>query len=266
MKLRVVELLLVSTLPTMIFAQKGMPSFGLIIATLFGGTMAAGSANAFNMYLDRDIDRVMDRTKKRPLVTGVLSDNEALAFAWLSGIFSVAFLWLVVNPLSGILAAGAIAFYVIIYTMILKRRTPQNIVWGGIAGCFPVLIGWAAVTNTISWAAIVLFMVIFLWTPPHYWPLSLRYGEDYRRADVPMLGAISSIPAVSQQIILYSWAMVVCSLLLGPVGGAGMLYMIVAIAAGAWFLFEAHRLSSLAIQGAPESVIKPMRLFHASIT
>ncbi|MGO4435955.1 heme o synthase, partial [Paenarthrobacter sp. RAF9] len=171
-KPRVIELLLVSTLPTMIFAQRGFPSIGLILATLVGGAFAAGSAGVFNCYIDRDIDKLMHRTEKRPLVTGEVTPREALVFAWILGAASIAILWFGANQLSAWLGLGAIVFYVVIYTMILKRRTAQNIVWGGAAGCFPVLIAWAAVTNTVEWPAIVLFMVIFLWTPPHYWPLS----------------------------------------------------------------------------------------------
>src|SRR5213595_2094198 len=207
-KPRVIELLLVSTLPTMIYAERGFPPIGLILATLVGGAFAAGSAGAFNCYVDRDIDKLMHRTEKRPLVTGEVTPREALVFAWVLGAASIAILWFGANPLSAWLGLGAIVFYVVIYTMILKRRTAQNIVWGGAAGCFPVLIAWAAVTNTVEWPAVVLFMVIFLWTPPHYWPLSMRYGEDYRNANVPMLGAIAGAKVVSVQVVLYAWAMV----------------------------------------------------------
>ena len=175
----------------MIYAERGFPSIGLILATLVGGAFAAGSAGAFNCYIDRDIDKLMHRTENRPLVTGEVTPREALVFSWLLGAAAIAILWFGANPLAAWLGLGAIVFYVVIYTMILKRRTAQNIVWGGAAGCFPVLIAWAAVTNTVEWPAVILFMVIFLWTPPHYWPLSMRYGEDYRNANVPMLGAIA---------------------------------------------------------------------------
>ncbi len=179
-KPRVVELLLVSTVPTMILAAHGMPSLLTVLYTLIGGSLAAGSANAFNMYLDRDIDVVMNRTANRPLVTGRITPRAALVFAFALGAIAVAQLALTVNVLSAMLALGAIAFYVVVYTMVLKRRTPQNIVWGGLAGCMPVLIGWAAVRDSLSWEPFVLFFVIFLWTPPHYWPLSMRFRRDYQ--------------------------------------------------------------------------------------
>ncbi|WP_372498063.1 heme o synthase [Sinomonas terrae] len=264
-KPRIIELLLVSTLPTMIYAQRGFPSIGLIAATLIGGAFAAGSAGAFNCYIDRDIDRLMRRTVNRPLVTGEVTPREALAFAWILGIASLAILWFGANPLSSVLGAGAIFFYVVIYTLVLKRRTAQNIVWGGAAGCFPVLIAWAAVTGTVSWPAVVLFMVIFLWTPPHYWPLSMRYGEDYRNAHVPMLGAVAGAKVVSVQVVLYAWAMVICSLLLVPLGHAGWVYTLAAVAVGGWFLWESHALYSRAQREEIEDK-KAMKVFHGSIS
>ncbi|WP_144670212.1 heme o synthase [Arthrobacter sp. U41] len=264
-KPRVIELLLVSTLPTMIYAERGFPSIGLILATLVGGAFAAGSAGAFNCYLDRDIDKLMHRTENRPLVTGEVTPREALVFSWLLGAAAIAILWFGANPLAAWLGLGAIVFYVVIYTMILKRRTAQNIVWGGAAGCFPVLIAWAAVTNTVEWPAIVLFMVIFLWTPPHYWPLSMRYGEDYRNANVPMLGAIAGAKVVSVQVVLYAWAMVACSLLLVPAGGAGWVYTVTAVLAGAWFLYESHALYNRA-QAGDVSNKGAMKVFHGSIS
>ena len=264
-KPRVIELLLVSTLPTMIYAERGFPSIGLILATLVGGAFAAGSAGAFNCYIDRDIDKLMHRTENRPLVTGEVTPREALVFSWLLGAAAIAILWFGANPLSAWLGLGAIFFYVVIYTMILKRRTAQNIVWGGAAGCFPVLIAWAAVTNSVEWPAIILFMVIFLWTPPHYWPLSMRYGEDYRNANVPMLGAIAGAKVVSVQVVLYAWAMVACSLLMIPAGGAGWVYTLTAVLAGAWFLYESHALYGRAQrEDIPDK--RAMKVFHGSIS
>jgi len=262
-KPRVIELLLVTTIPVMILAQGGIPDLWLVLATLVGGTLAAGSANAFNMWFDRDIDAVMERTKDRPLVTGVVSPRESLVFSWVVGVVAVAFLWLTTNWVAAALAAGAIAFYVLLYTMLLKRRTPQNIVWGGIAGCMPVLIGWAAVTGSLSWEALILFGVVFLWTPPHYWPLSMRYREDYRAAGVPMLAVVRSETVVALQSVLYAWATVACSLLLIPVAPMGIIYTVVAAGAGIWFIVEAHRLYAKAIRGAET---RPMRLFHGSIS
>jgi len=262
-KPRVIELLLVTTVPVMILAQRGFPDLWLVLATLVGGTLAAGSANAFNMWFDRDIDAVMERTKDRPLVTGVVSARESLVFSWVVGIVAVAFLWLTTNWVAAALAAGAIAFYVLLYTMLLKRRTPQNIVWGGIAGCMPVLIGWAAVTGTLSWEALILFGVVFLWTPPHYWPLSMRYRDDYRAAGVPMLAVVRSETVVALQSVLYAWATVACSLLLIPVAPMGIVYTVVAAGAGIWFIVEAHRLYAKAIRAGRT---RPMRLFHGSIS
>jgi protoheme IX farnesyltransferase len=245
-KPRVVELLLVTTLPTMIFAERGLPNAWVMLATMVGGALAAGSASAFNCYIDRDIDKLMHRTENRPLVTGEVTPREAFIFASVLGILSIAILWFGANPLAAWLGVAAIFFYVVIYTMILKRRTAQNIIWGGAAGCFPILIAWAAATGTIEVGAWILFMVVFLWTPPHYWPLSMKYGEDYRNADVPMLGAFAGGRIVSAQVVLYAWATVACSLLLVPAAGAGWLYGIVAAATGGWFLWKSHSLRELA--------------------
>ena len=264
-KPRVIELLLVTTLPTMIFAQRGLPSLGLILATMVGGALAAGSAGAFNCYIDRDMDKLMKRTKNRPLVTGEVSPREALIFAWILGIVSIALLWFGANPLTGLLGLGAILLYVVFYTLILKRRTTQNIVWGGAAGCMPVLIAWAAVTNKVEWPAIILFMIIFLWTPPHYWPLSMKYGEDYRNASVPMLGAVAGAKLVSVQVVLYAYATVACSLLLVPVGGAGWVYTIAAVLSGVWFIAESHKLHSRA-QREELNDKSAMKVFHLSIS
>ncbi len=262
-KPRVIELLLITTVPTMILAQRGLPDLWLVLATLLGGALSAGSANAFNCYLDADIDQLMGRTAKRPLVTGELTKREAFVFAWILGIFSVLWLGLVVNWLSAVLSLVAILFYVFVYTLVLKRRTPQNIVWGGAAGAMPVLIGWAAVTNDLSPAAWILFVVIFLWTPPHYWPLSMRYKEDYAAAGVPMLPVVRNQATVAVQIVLYSWAMLVSSLLLIPLGNMGIIYSATAVLSGAWFMIESYRLYREGMQGQAKN---PMRLFHGSIS
>jgi len=262
-KPRVIELLLVTTAPVMVLAARGIPDLWLVVATLIGGTASAASANAFNCYIDRDIDKVMKRTSNRPLVTGELSPREALAFAWVTGVGSVAFLWWATNWLAAVLSLAAILFYVFVYTLWLKRRTPQNIVWGGAAGCMPVLIGWAAVTGSLDWAPIILFGIVFLWTPPHYWPLSMRYKEDYASVSVPMLAVVRGRIDVGVQIVLYAWATVVCSLLLIPVAPMGVLYAVVAAASGTWFVVESHRLYALAVRGGE---LQPMRVFHASIT
>jgi len=264
-KPRVVELLLVTTLPTMFFAQRGVPDLWLMVATMIGGALAAGASGAFNCYIDRDIDKVMNRTSKRPLVTGVISPREALVFSWVLAILSIVILWFGANPLAGLLGIGAILLYVVLYSLILKRRTTQNIVWGGAAGCMPVLIAWAAVTGTVEWPAVILFMIIFLWTPPHYWPLSMRYSDDYNAANVPMLGAVAGSRTVAVQVVLYTWAMVACSLLMIPLGSAGIVYTVVTAGAGAWFLFEAHRLYN---NSKKDLVTKKnaMMVFHASIT
>jgi protoheme IX farnesyltransferase len=262
-KPRVLELLLVTTVPVMILAARGLPDIWLIFATVIGGSLSAGSAAAFNMYLDRDIDAHMQRTENRPLVTGEVSPRGALTFAWTLAVVSTVWLWAFTNVLAAGLSAAAIFFYVVIYTMILKRRTEQNIVWGGIAGCFPVLIGWSAVTGSLSWAPFILFALVFLWTPPHYWPLSMKYADQYEEVDVPMLGATRSGSQVGLQVILYAWATVACSLLLIPVASMGLVYSVSALVFGGWFVYESHRLYSRAVQGVQP---RPMRVFHASIT
>jgi protoheme IX farnesyltransferase len=262
-KPRVIELLLVSTVPTMILAQRGIPDLWLIAATVVGGALSAGSANSFNCYIDADIDKIMGRTKGRPLVTGELTKPEAYVFAWALGVLSVLWLAVLVNFLAAMLSLAAILFYVLIYTLLLKRRTPQNIVWGGAAGSMPVLIGWAAVTNELAPAAWVLFLIIFLWTPPHYWPLSLRYKQDYTDAGVPMLPVVRDNKTVGVQIILYAWALVASTLLLIPVGSMGLIYTVTALVTGCWFVFESYRLYKQAIVG---EITNPMRLFHGSIS
>ncbi|MGC5048238.1 heme o synthase [Micrococcus porci] len=264
-KPRVIELLLVTTLPTMIFAQRGFPDLLTMIATLVGGALAAGASGAFNCYIDRDIDRVMKRTARRPLVTGEVTPREALVFSWTLAVVSVLVLGFGANWLAAALGVAAIFFYVVVYSLILKRRTEQNIVWGGIAGCFPVVIGWAAVRGTVEWPAIVLFTVIFLWTPPHYWPLSMKYKRDYQEAEVPMLGAVASARLVSNQVVLYAWATVACSLLLVPMGWAGIVYTAVAVGVGGWFVWECHVLQREA-QRPDFDDRKAMKVFHLSIT
>ena len=262
-KPRVIELLLIATVPTMILAQRGVPDPWLVLATVFGGALSAGSANSFNCYIDRDIDKIMGRTKSRPLVTGELSAKEAYVFAWALGVLSVVWLGLLVNLLAALLSLVAILFYVFVYTLLLKRRTPQNIVWGGAAGAMPVLIGWAAVTGELNATAWVLFMIVFLWTPPHYWPLSLRYKTEYNAAGVPMLPVVRNNKTVGVQIVLYAWALIASTLLLIPIGQMGIIYTATAIIAGLLFLVESHRLNGEASKG---EIKNPMRLFHGSIT
>ena len=263
MKPRVIELLLVTTAPVMVLAAQGIPDVWLILGTLAGGALSAGSANAFNMYIDRDIDTLMARTKGRPIVTGEITPAKALAFAFAIGAASLVVLALVANLLASALSLAAILFYVFVYTLLLKRRTEQNIVWGGIAGCFPVLIGWAAVTGELSLTPWVLFIVVFLWTPAHYWPLSLRYADDYAAASVPMLSVVRSKAAVGLQVILYAWATVVASLVLIPVAPMGLIYIVVAVLAGGWFIVETHYLYSRSLAGRDTNA---MRVFHASNT
>jgi protoheme IX farnesyltransferase len=263
MKPRVIELLLVTTAPVMVLAARGIPDVWLILGTLAGGGLSAGSANAFNMYIDRDIDTLMARTKGRPIVTGEITPAKALTFAFVIGAASLVVLTLVANLLAAALSLAAILFYVFVYTLLLKRRTEQNIVWGGIAGCFPVLIGWAAVTGELSLTPWILFIVVFLWTPAHYWPLSLRYAEDYAAASVPMLSVVRSKTAVGLQVILYAWATVVASLVLIPVAPMGLIYIVVAVLAGGWFIVETHFLYSRSLAGRDSNA---MRVFHASNT
>jgi heme o synthase len=262
-KPRIIELLLATTVPTMFLAAGGFPGWWDMVATLIGGTLAAGGANTLNSFIDRDIDALMKRTGHRPLVRGEVTPRAALIFGLVLSLASVVWLAAVVNLLSAVLASGAIAFYVIIYTLGLKRRTPQNIVWGGAAGCFPVLIGWSAVTDSLSWTPVVLFGIVFLWTPPHYWPLSLKFKDDYAAAGVPMLPVVSEIRTVGRQIVFYSWAMVGSTLLLVPVAPMGWIYSISAIVLGALFIYEAHALLARVTRGEDAC---PMRLFHWSIS
>jgi protoheme IX farnesyltransferase len=259
-KPRIIELLLVTTLPAMILAAGGLPRWELVVATLVGGTLAAGSANALNCYVDRDIDALMRRTGHRPLAQHAVSPTGALIFGAALGVVAVGSMGLATNWLAAGLTAIAIAFYVVVYTMVLKRRTSQNIVWGGAAGCMPVLIGWAAVTHSLAWAPVVLFLVVFFWTPPHFWALAIRYREDYARAGVPMLPVVATPIHVARQIVAYSWVTVATTLVLWPLA-TGWIYGAVATLAGAMLLVEAHRLLSATSKGLPG---KPMRLFHFS--
>ncbi|MDT0265107.1 heme o synthase [Streptomyces sp. DSM 44915] len=265
-KPRIIELLLITTVPVMFLAAQDVPDLWLVLATCLGGYLSAGGANALNMWYDRDIDALMERTRNRPLVTGVVSPRECLAFGLTLTVVSTVWFGLTVNWMSAGLALGALLFYVVGYTMLLKRRTKQNIVWGGIAGCMPVLIGWSSVTGEVSWAAVILFLVMFFWTPPHYWPLSMKVKDDYARVGVPMLPVVAGNRAVARQIVVYSWVMVAISLLLWPLGYTGWFYPVVAVAAGAWWLWEAHALHARARAGATGAKLKEMRLFHWSIT
>jgi protoheme IX farnesyltransferase len=265
-KPRVIELLLMVTVPVMFLAADGFPDPLLVFYVVFGGYLSAGGAGALNMYLDRDIDAQMSRTERRPIITGMVSAREAMWFGIALGVASTVWFLLLVNVLSAALSLAAFLFYVVGYTMILKRRTSQNIVWGGIAGCMPVLIGWSSVTNSLSWPALILFLVIFFWTPPHYWPLSMRVKDDYAKVGVPMLPVVAGNEAVARQIVVYSWVMVVVSLLLWPAAHTSLVYPVVAAVLGVLWLKEAYRLQGRARAGLVGAQLKEMRLFHWSIT
>jgi len=262
-KPRIIELLLVTTLPTMILAERRLPGLWLALITLIGGTFAAGSANSLNSYIDRDIDAVMLRTAHRPLAQEQVEPERALIFGIILGFVAVAWMAILVNFLSAVLSLAAILVYVFVYTLGLKRRTPSNIVWGGAAGCFPVLIGWAAVTDSLSWPPLVLFLLIFFWTPPHYWPLAMKYRDDYARAKIPMLPVVASDAFVAKRIIQYSWVMVAVSLALTPVAKMGLIYSIAAVVLGVAFLFEAYALQRRIKR---RELPREMRLFHGSIS
>ncbi len=259
-KPRIIELLLVTTVPTMVVADRGLPHVGLIAATVLGGTMAAGGANAINMYVDRDIDKVMHRTRNRPLVTGVITPANALRFAIALEVAAFLFLWGTVNLLSAVLAVSATLFYVFVYTLWLKRTSSHNIVIGGAAGAVPVLVGWSAVTNSLGWAPIVLFGVIFYWTPPHFWALAIKYKDDYAAADVPMLPAIASLRTTATRIVAYTLLLWALTVVFSPVAGMGHLYLASAIVLGAIFTGLALQLVRNATPAAA------MRLFSYSIT
>lgn len=259
-KPRIIELLLVTTVPTMIVAERGLPSLWLVFATVFGGAMAAGGANAINMYVDRDIDKIMRRTQKRPLVTGVVTPRAALTFAVGLEIVAFLFLWATVNLLSAVLAVSATLFYVFVYTLWLKRTSTRNIVIGGAAGAVPVLVGWSAVTNSLSWAPVVLFGVIFYWTPPHFWALAIKYKDDYAAADVPMLPAVASLGTTASRILGYTLVLWALTLLFDPVAGMGDLYLVSAVVLGAIFTGLCLQLIRKTTPAAA------MRLFSYSIT
>ena len=259
-KPRIIELLLVTTVPTMVLAERGMPPFWLMVWTVLGGTLAAGGANAINMYVDRDIDAIMKRTQHRPLVTGVLRPAQALRFALGIEVAAFLLLWGTVNLLSAVLAISATLFYVFVYTLWLKRTSTHNIVVGGAAGAVPVLVGWSAVTNRLDWAPIVLFAVIFYWTPPHFWALAIKYREDYAAADVPMLPAVASLRTTASRIVAYTVVLWALTLLFSPVAGMGNLYLVSAVGLGAVFMGLALQLLRTSTPAAA------MRLFAYSIT
>ena len=265
-KPRIIELLLVTTVPTMILAQRGLPAISLVLATLVGGAASAGSANTLNCVIDRDIDQLMNRTRKRPLVTGEVSPRAALVFGVALGIGSLLWFALLVNVVAAGLSLLAILLYVVGYTMLLKRRTPQNIVWGGAAGCMPVLIGWSAVTGSIAWAPVALFLVIFFWTPPHYWPLSMKFRRDYEAAGVPMLPVVAGPVRVAWEMVAYTVAMIAASLALVPLAGMTWVYVVVAALLGLWFGGSTVGLLRRALHPAPGVKLGEMRVFHRSIT
>ncbi|WP_375003803.1 heme o synthase [Aeromicrobium sp. CTD01-1L150] len=264
MKPRIIELLLLTTVPVMFLAARDVPPLWLVLATVVGGTLSAGSANALNCVVDADIDTKMRRTARRPLPRHRVTNQAALVFGLALGVISTLWLGYLVNWLSAGLALSANVLYVVGYSMILKRRTTQNIVWGGAAGCFPALIGWTAVTNELAWAPVVLFLVVFFWTPPHFWSLAMRYRDDYAAAGVPMLPSVATSADVAKQIVTYSWIMVVTSIALWPIAGTGWFYPGAAIMLGIVFLVEAYDLRARARESEELSVIKPMRLFHFS--
>lgn len=264
-KPRIIELLLITTVPTMFVAKQGVPSLGLVLLTLLGGTLAAGGANAINMVIDRDIDRLMERTKKRPLVTGAMTPKAALVFALSLEVLAFVQLWLTVNLLSAVLAVSATAFYVFIYTMWLKRRSKQNIVIGGAAGAVPVLVGWAAVTNSLAWAPVLMFLVIFIWTPPHFWALAVRYRDDYAAADVPMLPVVASMERTAVEILVYTVVLVATTALLGAVAHLGAIYAVTALVLGLVFIAGAVKLVQLA-KANKAAEKEAMRLFSYSIS
>ncbi len=259
-KPRIIELLLVTTVPTMVLAERGWPPLGLVLVTLLGGTLAAGGANAANMYVDRDLDALMRRTQSRPLVTGAIEPRAALVFAAVLEGAAVAVLWIGANLLSALLALGAAVFYVTVYTLWLKRTSTQNIVVGGAAGAVPVLVGWTAVTGQLDWAPLVLFAAMFLWTPPHFWALAIRYADDYRTADVPMLPAVVAPVVAARQMVGYTVALVAVTLVLVPVADLGWIYTIAALVMGAGFVGTTTAL----VRGPTPAA--SMRVFTFSIT
>jgi protoheme IX farnesyltransferase len=259
-KPRIIELLLITTVPTMVLAEGGWPSTWLVLITLLGGTFAAGGANAINMYVDRDIDRLMERTRNRPLVTGAIEPRHALIFAVALEAVAFAVLWAGANLLAAALALSATAFYVGIYTLWLKRTSRQNIVIGGAAGAVPVLVGWAAVTNSLSLTPWVLFGAMFFWTPPHFWALAIKYADDYRAANVPMLPAVVPFEHAVRQMIGHTVAMVICTLVLAPVADLGAIYTVAAVVLGAAFL------AAVIVLARRPTAAMSMRVFGFSIT
>jgi len=259
-KPRIIELLLVTTVPTMFVAQGGVPSVWLMVATVIGGTLAAGGANAMNMVVDRDIDGLMERTMNRPLVRGVMSPRAALTFAVCIEVAAFTWLFVTVNPLSAVLAVSATFFYVFVYSLWLKRTTTQNIVIGGAAGAVPVLVGWSAVTNSLDWSPVVLFLIVFFWTPPHFWALAIRYRDDYSAASVPMLPSVATLAETARRIIFYSVVLVGFTLVFASVAGMGPVYVGSALVLG--LLFGAM---AVAVRRDP-SERTAMRLFSYSIT
>jgi len=258
-KPRVIELLLVTAIPAMLLAHRGSVNPLLILNTLIGGMLAAGGANALNCVADADIDKVMKRTARRPLARDAVPTRNALVLGLVLSVGSFFWLWWTTNLLSGLLAIATVAFYVFVYTLWLKRRTSQNVVWGGAAGCMPVMIAWSAVTDTIGWPALVMFAIIFFWTPPHTWALAMRYKDDYKAAGVPMLPAVATERQVTKQILIYTWLTVLATLALAL--ATGWLYAAVALVAGVWFLAMAHQLYAGVRAGEP---VKPLRLFLQS--
>ena len=260
MKLRVVELLLITTVPTMVLAEQGWPSWSLVGVTLLGGTLAAGGANAINMVVDRDIDALMERTRTRPLVTGLISPRAALVFAVALEVAAFGVLWSGANLLSALLALSATLFYVFVYTLWLKRTSRQNIVIGGAAGAVPVLVGWAAVQDSLAWEPVVLFVAIFLWTPPHFWALAIRHADEYRAAQVPMLPAVAPMDQTIRQMVVYSVALTASTLILVPVADSGPIYWVTAVLFGGGFILSVVNL------GRDPSARRSMRVFALSIT
>ncbi len=263
-KPRIIELLLVTTVPAMFLAAGGVPPLTVVLFTMVGGCLAAASANAFNCVLDRDIDERMRRTRRRPLPRHAVGPLGATVFGVILGIAATLWLGYFVNWLSAALALGANAFYIAVYTLWLKRRTPQNIIWGGIAGCFPPLIGWTAVTGSLALTPFVMFLIVFFWTPPHTWALAIRYREDYAGANVPMLPVVRSAPVVARLIMAYSLVTVLVSLALWPVAHTGWLYPAVAIVLGIALLWQSALLLARARRGLTDAALQPMRLFHWS--
>lgn len=259
-KPRIIELLLITTVPTMVLADRGWPGLGLVLITLVGGSLAAGGANAINMYIDRDIDALMERTKTRPLVTGLIAPRNALVFAISLEVVAFVVLWTGANLLAAVLAVSATLFYVFVYSLWLKRNSTQNIVIGGAAGAVPVLVGWAAVTDSLGWTPWLLFLLIFLWTPPHFWALAIRHTDDYRAAGVPMLPAVASPERVFGSMIRYTVALVACSLVVTPVAEMGWVYTVAAAVLGVVFLWGTIAL------GRTPSPSASMRLFSYSIS